>query len=161
MGKKEILLSIFFMIISMTVYVLTYQFPQQTVALSPKVFPQFVSVCLFILSLVLLIQGVTGVKKESEQKKVKLALNNIFLLKMLTMIILAFFYIRVLPLTGYKIATPLFLAGSMLLFNEKRWFMIVIVSIVATALLYILFRIVFKIPLPRFNFFNYIFTKGV
>jgi len=161
MGKKEILLSIFFMIISMTVYVLTYQFPKQTVALSPKVFPQFVSVCLFILSLVLLIQGVTGVKKESEQKKVKLALNNIFLLKMLTMIILAFFYIRVLPLTGYKIATPLFLAGSMLLFNEKRWFMIVIVSIVATALLYILFRIVFKIPLPRFNFFNYIFTKGV
>jgi len=153
MGKKEILLSIFFMIISMTVYVLTYQFPKQTVALSPKVFPQFVSVCLFILSLVLLIQGVTGVKKESEQKKVKLALNNIFLLKMLTMIILAFFYIRVLPLTGYKIATPLFLAGSMLLFNEKRWFMIVIVSIVATALLYILFRIVFKIPLPRFNLF--------
>ena len=153
MGKKEIILSIFFMIISMTIYVLTYQFPQQTVALSPKVFPQFVSVCLFILSLVLLIQGVTGVKKESEQKKVKLALNNIFLLKMLTMIILAFFYIRVLPLTGYKIATPLFLAGSMLLFNEKRWFMIVIVSIVATALLYILFRIVFKIPLPRFNLF--------
>jgi putative tricarboxylic transport membrane protein len=153
MGKKEIILSIFFMIISMTVYVLTYQFPKQTVALSPKVFPQFVSVCLFILSLVLLIQGVTGVKKESEQKKVKLALNNIFLLKMLTMIILAFFYIRVLPLTGYKIATPLFLAGSMLLFNEKRWFMIVIVSIVATALLYILFRIVFKIPLPRFNLF--------
>jgi len=153
MGKKEIILSIFFMIISMTVYVLTYQFPKQTVALSPKVFPQFVSVCLFILSLVLLIQGVTGVKKESEQKKVKLALNNIFLLKMLTMIILAFFYIRVLPLMGYKIATPLFLAGSMLLFNEKRWFMIVIVSIVATALLYILFRIVFKIPLPRFNLF--------
>jgi|SRR5665648_103945 len=153
MGKKEILLSIFFMIISMTVYVLTYQFPKQTVALSPKVFPQFVSGCLFILSLVLLIQGVTGVKKESEQKKMKLALNNIFLLKMLTMIILAFFYIRVLPLTGYKIATPLFLAGSMLLFNEKRWFMIVIVSIVATALLYTLFRIVFKIPLPRFNLF--------
>jgi len=153
MGKKEIILSIFFMIISMTIYVLTYQFPKQTVALSPKVFSQIVSVGLFILSLVLLIQGVTGVKKESEQKKVKLALNNIFLLKMLTMIILAFFYIRVLPLTGYKIATPLFLAGSMLLFNEKRWFMIVIVSIVATALLYILFRIVFKIPLPRFNLF--------
>ena len=153
MGKKEILLSIFFMIISMTVYVLTYQFPKQTVALSPKVFPQFVSACLFILSLVLLIQGITGVKKESEQKKVKLVLNNIFILKMLTMIILAFFYIRILPLTGYIIATPLFLASSMLLFNEKRWFMIVIVSIVATALLYILFRIVFKIPLPRFNLF--------
>lgn len=153
MGKKEILLSIFFMIISMTVYVLTYQFPKQTVALSPKVFPQFVSACLFMLSLVLLIQGITGVKKESEQKKVKLTLSKIFLLRMLIMIILAFFYIRILPLIGYIISTPLFLAGSMLLFNEKRWFSIVTVSIVATALLYIFFRIVFKIPLPRFNLF--------
>ena len=153
MGKKEILLSIFFMIISMTIYILTYQFPKQTVALSPKVFPQFVSACLFILSLVLLIQGITGIKKESEQKKVKLALNNIFLLKILTMIILAFFYLRILPLTGYIISTPLFLAGSMLLFNEKRWFLIVTVSIVTSVLFYILFRIVFKIPLPRFNLF--------
>jgi putative tricarboxylic transport membrane protein len=153
MGKKEIILSIFFMIISMTVYLLTYQFPKQTVALSPKVFPQFVSACLFILSLVLLIQGITGIKKESEQNKVKLALNNIFLLKILAMIILAFFYLRILPLAGYIIATPLFLAGSMLLFNEKRWFLIVTFSIIATALFYILFRIVFKIPLPRFNLF--------
>src|SRR4030066_2254106 len=151
MGKKEILLSIFFIIISMTIYVLTYQFPKQTVALSPKVFPQFVSACLFILSLVLLIQGITGVKKESEQKKVKLALNNIFLLKMLTMIILAFFYTRILMIVGFVVATPPFIAGSMLLFNEKKWFLIVTVSIVATAVLYILFRIVFKIPLPRFN----------
>jgi len=44
-------------------------------------------------------------------------------------------------------------AGTMLLFNEKKWFWIVTVSIVATALLYIFFRIVFKIPLPRFNLF--------
>ena len=153
MGKKEIILSIFFMIISMTVYVLTYQFPKQTVALSPKVFPQFVSACLFILSLVLLIQGITGVKKESEQNKVKLALNNIFLLKMLTMIILAFFYTRILTIVGFVVATPPFIVGSMLLFNEKKWFLIVTVSIVATALLYIFFRIVFKIPLPRFNLF--------
>jgi len=153
MGKKEIILSIFFMIISMTVYLLTYQFPKQTVALSPKVFPQFVSACLFILALVLLIQGITGIKKESKQKKVKLALNNIFLLKILIMIILAFFYIRILPLAGYIIATPLFLAGSMILFNEKRWFLIVTFSIFATVLFYILFRIVFKIPLPLFNLF--------
>jgi len=153
MGKKEIILSIFFMIISMTVYLLTYQFPKQTVALSPKVFPQFVSACLFILALLLLIQGITGIKKESKEKKVKLTLNNIFLLKIITMIILAFFYIRILPLAGYIIATPLFLAGSMLLFNEKRWFLIVTVSIVTSVLFYILFRIVFKIPLPRFNLF--------
>jgi len=153
MGKKEILLSIIFMMISMTIYILTYQFPQQTVTLSPKVFPQFVSACLFILSIALLIQGIAGVKKDSEQKKVKLTLNKIFIIKLLLMIILSFFYTRILSLTGYIIATPPFIAGAMLLFNEKRWIWIIAVSIVTTALLYILFRIVFKVPLPRFSLF--------
>ena len=153
MGKKEIFLSIVFMVISMTIYILTYQFPQQTVALSPKVFPRFVSICLFILSVTLLIQGIAGVKKDSEQKKVELTLNKIFIIRLLLMIILAFFYTRILPLAGYLVATPPFLAGAMLLFNEKRWFRVMAVSIITTALLYILFRIVFKVFLPRFSLF--------
>ncbi len=153
MAKKEILLSIIFMIISMTIYILTYQFPQQTVALSPAVFPRFVSACLFILSVTLLIQGIAGVKKDSEQKKVQSTIYKVFILKLLLMILLAFFYTRILPIAGYAVATPPFVAGAMLLFNEKRWIWIIAVSIITTALLYILFRIVFKIPLPRFSLF--------
>jgi len=153
MGKKEIFLSIIFIVISITIYILTYQFPQQTVALSPKVFPRFVSTCLFILSITLLIQGIAGVKKNSERKKTKLILNKIFILRLLLMILLAFFYTRILSLTGYIIATPPFVAGAMLLFNEKRWIWIIAVSIITTVLLYVLFRIIFRVPLPRFDFF--------
>jgi len=153
MAKKEILLSIIFMIISMTIYILTYQFPQQTVALSPAVFPRFVSACLFIISLTLLIQGIAGIKRDSEQNKVKLTLNKAFIIRLLLMVFLAFFYIQILPLIGYVLATPPFVAGAMLLFNEKRGIWIIAVSIITTALLYILFRIVFKIPLPRFSLF--------
>ena len=153
MGKKEILLSIIFMIISMTIFILTYQFPQQTVALSPAVFPRFVSASLFIISLTLLIQGIAGFKKDSKQKKVKLALNKAFIIRLLLMTFLAFFYTRILTLVGYVVATPPFVAGAMLLFNEKRGIWIITVSIITTVLLYILFRIVFKIPLPRFSLF--------
>lgn len=153
MGKKEIFLSIVFIVISITIYILTYQFPHQTVALSPKVYPRFISACLLILSVVLLIQGVTGVKKNSEQKKTKLILNKIFILRLLLMILLAFFYTRILSLTGYIIATPPFVAGAMLLFNEKRWIWIIAVSIITTALLYVLFRMIFRVPLPRFDLF--------
>lgn len=153
MGKKEIFLSIVFIVISITIYILTYQFPHQTVALSPKVYPRFISACLLILSVVLLIQGITGVKKNSEQKKTKPILNKIFILRLLLMILLAFFYTRILSLTGYIIATPPFVAGAMLLFNEKRWIWIIAVSIITTALLYVLFRMIFRVPLPRFDFF--------
>ena len=141
------------MIISMTIFILTYQFPQQTVALSPAVFPRFVSTCLFIISLTLLIQGIAGIKKDSKQKKVKFTLNKVFIIRLLLMTFLAFFYTRILTIVGYVVATPPFVAGTMLLFNEKRGIWIIAVSIITTALLYILFRIVFKIPLPRFNLF--------
>jgi len=114
---------------------------------------RFISACLLILSVVLLIQGVTGVKKNSEQKKTKLILNKIFILRLLLMILLAFFYTRILSLTGYIIATPPFVAGAMLLFNEKRWIWIIAVSIITTALLYVLFRMIFRVPLPRFDLF--------
>lgn len=153
MGKKEILLSIFFMVISMTIYILTYQFPRQTIALSPTAFPRFISVCLCILSVALLIQGIAGAKKDSEQKKVQSTIYKVFTLKLLLMILLAFFYTRILPIAGYVVATPPLIAGNMLLFNEKRSIRIIAVSIITTVVLYVLFRMVFKIPLPRFNLF--------
>lgn len=153
MGKKEIFLSTIFIVISITIYILTYQFPQHTVALSPKVFPRFVSTCLFILSITLLIQGIAGAKKNSEQKKVQTMFYKVFILRLLLMILLAFFYTRILPLIGYVLATPPFVAGAMLLFNEKRWIWIIAFSIITTALLYVLFRMIFRVPLPRFDFF--------
>jgi putative tricarboxylic transport membrane protein len=153
MGKKEIFLSIVSIIISLTIFNLTYQFPRQTVALSPTAFPRFISVCLFILSIILLIQGIAGAKKNSEQKNVNSTIYKSFTLKLMFMIFLAFFYIRILPIAGYIVATPPLIAGNMLLFNERRWLWIIAVSILTTALLYVLFRIVFKIPLPRFNLF--------
>jgi len=41
----------------------------------------------------------------------------------------------------------------MLVFDEKRWLKIVATSIITTSLLYILFRIIFRVPLPRFSLF--------
>ena len=55
------------------------------------------------------------------------------------MILLAFFYTRILLLTGYVIATPPFVAGVMLLFSKKRWIWIIAVSNITTVLIYVLF----------------------
>lgn len=153
MGKKEIILSIILIIISTVIFILTFQFPPQTVALSPTAFPRFVSICLLILSLMLLIQGIIGVKNAPPKKNVKFKLNKTFIIKLILLIFLAFLYTRLITIVGYIVATPPFIVGNMLLFNEKRSIWIIIVSITTTVLLYILFRIIFKIPLPRFSLF--------
>jgi putative tricarboxylic transport membrane protein len=153
MGKKEIILSIILIIISTVVFILTFQFPPQTVALPPTAFPRFVSICLLILSLMLLIQGIIGVKNAPPKKNVKFKLNKTFIIKLMLLTFLAFLYTRLITIVGYIVATPPFIVGNMLLFNEKRSIWIIVVSITTTVLLYILFRIIFKIPLPRFSLF--------
>ncbi|MGD9552357.1 MAG: tripartite tricarboxylate transporter TctB family protein [Candidatus Caldatribacteriota bacterium] len=154
MGKKEIILSIILIIISIVVFTLTFQFPHQTVALAPTAFPRFISVSLIVLSLVLLMQGIKGITKNTSlQKKEKLKTNNSFIFKLILLISLAFLYTRFIAKIGFLYATPPFIAGNMLLFKEKRVIWILAVSITTTILLYYLFRMVFKIPLPRFSLF--------
>lgn len=153
MEKKEISVSILFMTLSIIVFVLTFRFPEQTVALSPTAFPRFISVSLFFLSMILLLNGITGLRKNSRQKEVNKEHYQEYTSKLLIMILLAFLYTRILPIVGYVLATPPLIAGNMLLFKEKRWFWIIAVSLVTTFLLYVLFRMIFKIPLPRFNVF--------
>jgi len=157
MGKTEIIIGAFLMILSFAFYALTYQFPEQTLAFSPKIFPRFVGVCLFIISSVLLIQGITTVRRSSREEKPKppidKALDKAFLIRLFLGILIGYAYTRLLPITGYVVATPPFIAGIMLVFNEKRWLKIVATSIITTSLLYILFRIIFRVPLPRFSLF--------
>jgi putative tricarboxylic transport membrane protein len=157
MGKKEIIIGVFLLILSAVFYVLTYQFPHQTLAFSPRIFPRFASACLFIISSVFLIQGIIAVRRSSREKRstpsIDKALHKAFLMRLSLGILVGYAYTRLLPITGYVVATPPFIAGIMLVFNEKRWLKIIATSIIATGLLYILFRIIFRVPLPRFSLF--------
>ena len=157
MGRREIVIGVFLMILSVVFCALTYQFPKQTLAFSPKVFPRFVSVCLFFISSVLVIKGITAVRRGSREKAPKLttdeASDKSFLIRLFLGILIGYGYTRLLPVTGYVVATPPFIAGIMLVFDERRWLKIVATSIITTSLLYILFRIIFKVPLPRFSLF--------
>ena len=151
MGKNEIVIGIVLMILSGTMYGLTYQFPEQTIALPPTAFPRFTSTCLFILALILLIQGIINVKKPSDEQNGPKKLDKVFMIRFVLLFLLAFFYTWFLEILGYLIATALFIAGAMLIFHEKRWAWIVSVSVITSWVLYALFRIVFKIPLPRWG----------
>jgi len=120
MGKTEIIIGVFLMILSFAFYTLTYQFPEQTLAFSPKIFPRFVGVCLFIISSVLVIQGITAVRRGSREERPKLTIDKAFFIRLFLAILIGYAYTRLLPLTGYVVATPPFIAGIMLVFNEKR-----------------------------------------
>jgi hypothetical protein len=98
-----------------------------------------------------------AVRRSSREKKLKpdldKALNKEIIIRLSLGTLIGYVYTVLLPATGYVVATPPFIVGIMLVFNEKNWLKIVATSIITTGLLYFLFRIIFKVPLPRFSMF--------
>lgn len=149
----NIIFGVCLMVLAVVMFALTYQFPAQTLAFSPKMFPRFVSICLFLLSALLVGQGLGAKRGPAPEEKREAGVNRAFLARLGIVILISYAYTRLLPLTGYVAATPFFIAGIMILFKEKNRVKIAATSVLTTGALYILFRIVFKVPLPRSAFF--------
>ncbi len=149
MGKMDIYIGLSLMILSAIFFGLTFQFPEQTLAMSPSLFPRIITLGLFIMAAILFFQGWKNTTLRSEGGKDFSFPWGRFL----SMIILAFVYTRVLELVSYILATPFLIAGLMIIFYEKKWLRITTVSLTATFAIYIIFRNFFKVPLPRFELF--------
>ncbi len=138
------------MLLSAFFFAMTFRFPDLTIALSPTVFPRFVTVCLFLLSSLLLVQGICK-QLGGQVEKRKTGIDRVYLLRFILLAAAGFLYTRIIRYAGYLVATPPFIAAAMLVFNEKKWYRIVSVSIITTAVLYSVFRMIFRVPLPRFS----------
>jgi putative tricarboxylic transport membrane protein len=150
MIASEVIFGAVFMLISAFCFCMTFRFPEIKIALSPTVFPRFVTISLFILSSMLFAQGIKKQVK-GRGKRLKIKIDRAYLVRFVLLGAVGLLYTRIIRLTGYVVATPLFIAGSMLIFNEKKWYRIVLISVVTTVILYSVFRRVFRVPLPRFT----------
>ena len=150
MVASEIIFGAAFMLLSIFFFAMTFLFPEITIALSPTVFPRFVTVCLFLLSSLLLIQGI-GKQRKQHPEKPRAKIDRAYLMRFIALAGAGFIYTRIIRYTGYIVATPLFIAAAMVIFAEKKWYRIVLISTGVTAVLYLVFRMIFRVPLPRFG----------
>lgn len=155
MGISDIVFSAVFLILSAMFFVLTFTFPNLTISLSPVVFPRFVTVCLFILSSILMAQGIRkrlanrGEGAPEKAAGARARPNWSFAVRFILLAADAFLYALFLEPAGFIIMTPPCMAGAMLIFGDRKWYRIVLVSLVTTAILYAVFRVIFRVPLPR------------
>jgi putative tricarboxylic transport membrane protein len=150
MARRDIYFAAILMTLAVLFFGLTFYFPRQTLAMSPRLFPRVICGGLFFLSAVLCFQALRQRKITAQDREEKWGIPWP---RFGILILIAFAYTRILEEAGYLLATPPLIAGVMFLFNEKRWTRIAAVSLATTVLLYILFRMVFRVPLPRFPFF--------
>jgi putative tricarboxylic transport membrane protein len=132
----------------------TTAFPEKERGWNPRIFPRFICICTFVLSVILIVRGIIkwhSDKEEGEQKETR-KLDRAQVRRILVLFAVGMLYVLAVNWLGYLWITPFFIAGTMLCFKEKRVLRIVLVSVLTTGILYFVFRIVFKVPLPTWSF---------
>jgi putative tricarboxylic transport membrane protein len=153
LGMSDIVYGALLLALSAIFFIATFNFPKLTIALSPTVFPRFVTVSLFILSSILMIQGLrkrlaSHGEAAPSQPAVTLPKRS-FVIRFLLLAACALLYALLLEPAGFILLTPPFIAGAMLIFGDRKWYRIVLVSLLSTVVLYVVFRMIFRVPLPR------------
>jgi uncharacterized membrane protein YgcG len=124
-----------------------------TYGLGPGGYPMLVTGVLFLLGMILAIQGLLekrrAARQDSQTKVVTLAE-----LKGIAILAASFWaYIAVLKYLGYLIATPVFLFLFLFLYGGRKWLQMILISLITTGITWALFVHAFRIFLPNFYFF--------
>jgi hypothetical protein len=143
MRRIDIISAIVLLILSGYVIVTAMGFPLETRTLGPDFFPKLVGGCLAAFSLVILLRAfLRGGDEEAPSAPSR---NLIIIMTLLGA------YIFLLPMVGFLVATPAYLAATGLLLagNLAVWWKKVCVSAtVTTGALYYLFGTMLNVPLP-------------
>lgn len=152
---RNIVIGLLLIVISALFFAGTWSFPDDGGHVSPRVFPRMIAGCMFILASILvgqsLLERLRNVSDNQSSVPIKEHAQRWW--RIVSVFIVGFAYTQVLDSFGYVVATIPFLAAMVMLFQEKRWYVIVAVALLGTSIFYIVFRLVFKVPLPRFGFF--------
>lgn len=153
--RADVAIGILLLFLSSAMFALTFTFPDQTVALAPTFFPRLVTLCMAGLACLLVVKALRRPRPMKAAFTFSAAtwIRQGHVQRIAAMVALGFVYTQVLDSLGFLIATGLFLAGTVLLFMERRWTVVLAVAILGSSALYGVFRMIFKVPLPRFDLF--------
>lgn len=115
--------------------------------MSPYLFPILISVFMLVLSFILFSQSLKEIKaQEGETQEKEMEYFNLrnFLA---TLAIVILYYIS-MKYVSFVIATIILLAVMLLLLGERRWWVVALVSVLTTGVIYAIFGLGLKVNLP-------------
>lgn len=127
-----------------------------TDAPGPHFFPYLITVSIIALAVMLLIQGVWGLKDSgglADLRPEKPSANeNFSIARAAAGLLLTGLYFFALPTFGFFWSTPVFFAALMWVTGERRPLILLGLAIFVPLFLFFLFRDLFQLPLPRGSF---------
>jgi hypothetical protein len=157
MNKKDLIASIIFLAIAVVIYSYASTFPVKdgaTIAMSAGFYPRFISIILAILSVLMMAESVK--KKTTPDDCPVPDTTPLFRSKggfnlMLTIALLVA-YPFLLEKLGFATAAFAFILTMIIVLTQdfrKKIGFIIILSVVLTAVMYLIFKIFLQIPFPR------------
>ena len=145
MRRRNTISAIFLLALTIGYGVMTANLPTRAIEEStqPSFFPWVVTVCLFFLSVLLLIQGLLPLVSTETPSPM-----NVRRWKILSGLIAVAIYLTTLPQLGFVIANTLLFAALMLLYGERRPVPLLSGSILVPIAIFLIFRDLFQIRLP-------------
>jgi len=138
--KANIVCGLVGMAFSAAAFIKTLSFRQfKNVPIGPEFFPRYLASGLFICSAVLLIQALI-VNPKNDKKAPTISPLDRGMQRLFIGIAIIVAYALLWEPVGFIIATPLAMAGMMVLLGYKRYKMMVIFSLAATAVVFGAFR---------------------
>ena len=112
-----------------------------SVGLASNTYPQFLFICLGLCGVALV--ATAHFNKSEEKTQIKINLPSL-----LPVLLVLAIYVFVFDYVHFIASTIVFLAAEMLLFGERRWKVIVPVSVLSPVIIFFLFTKAFSIVLP-------------
>lgn len=112
---------------------------QEALSLSPALFPLIITSFLFVLSIILIIRSFNEADEEKKNSNIK----PLFLI-----IAVSFLYLFLLPKVHFIVSSVLYLLSFLIILGERRWKIIVPISIITPILVYFIFGNLLNVLLP-------------
>lgn len=151
MRKANIVSAVIGMLISGVAFRYTFTFKKfKNVPVGPEFFPRALAVALFICCLILLVQNVILLVKNStdDKKAPTLSLKDHGIQKALIGLLIIILFAVLWNYLGFLIVTPLAIFGMIRLLGKKTYILNAIVSVGATILIFIVFKFLLGITMP-------------
>ena len=148
MRKANLVCALVGMAFSATAYIMTLSFKQfKNVPVGPEFFPRYLATGLFICSLVLLIQALRANPKKDKKAPTISPLDK-GMQRLFAGIAIIMVYTLLWEPVGFIIATPLAMAGMMILLGYRRYVMMVIFSLGTTIVVFGAFKVFLNVDMP-------------
>ncbi len=149
--KVDLSIGLALIVFSAVGYSIADRMREVELGIGPGDFPKVILAVLLVLGVILTGHSYYHLRKETNADVKKFEKSELKHVVLLVLCVAA--YIRMVVIFGFLLLTPFFLFALMRIFGLRKWIKMGVISVVATAIIYVVFNEWLLALLPRFTLF--------